>query len=367
METLLDPDRISPEWLTSMLQARGALPRGRVTALTTEPLDGEKGMAGQLARLYVDYDDACPEAPRSLVAKCSARDPKARAMQHALGIYEREVRFYEVLAGQTALRTPRCYGSALHLESGHSILLLEDLSTAVNGNWVAGCSVDEAQLALRTISALHAAFWMSPALAEHRWLELRGDLAVEAVPGTFRDAWTRFLERLGSRVTEEVRQAGRSIAEHLDWLYPRLYRKPPYTLVHNDYCADNLFFAHAGPTPSVVVADWQLVTRGRGLLDVAYFLGGSLNSDARREHERRLLVDYHAQLVNGGVRDYPFDRCWDDYRLATLAVAWRVIGVVGLGLLPPGQESGFLDVLLPRYCRAIHELVTSDLVARERT
>ncbi len=369
MTSPFDPEGVSAGWLTDTLRSRGVLPRGRVASLTAEPLDVGKGMAGQLARLRLGYEDAGPEAPRSLVAKFSAQDPQARAMQHALGIYEREVGFYEELAPSSPLRTPRCYGSALVVESGQALLLLEDMTGAagtVNGSWVAGCSVSEAELAVRAIAPLHAAWWMHPRLAEYGWLDLRGPLTVEEAPEAFRGAWKAFLERFGTRVTEEVRQAGDRVAEHLGWIYPRLYRDPPYTLAHNDYSADNLFFGHAGPGPSVVVADWQLVTRGRGILDVAYFLGGSLDSDLRREHERRLLGNYHALLVDGGVRDYPFERCWDDYRLATVAAAWRVIGVVGLGVVPPGQESGFLDVLVPRYCSAIHELVTSELLERER-
>ena len=369
MTSPFDPEGVSAEWLTATLRARGVLPRGRVASRTTEPLGVGKGMAGQLARLRLDYEDAGPEAPRSLVAKFSAQDPQARAMQHALGIYEREVRFYEELASSSPLRTPRCYASALVAKSGQSFLLLEDMSGAANasnGSWVAGCSSSEAELAVRAIAALHAAWWMHPRLAEYGWLDLRGPLAPEGASEAFRVAWKAFLERFGTRVTEEVRHAGDRVAEHLGWIYPRLYRDPPYTLVHNDYSADNLFFTDAGPEASVVVADWQLVTHGRGLLDVAYFLGGSLASDVRRDHERRLLGTYHALLVDGGVRDYPFERCWDDYRLATVAAAWRVIGVVGLGVVPPGQESAFCDVLVPRYCRAIHELVTNELLDRER-
>ncbi|MDH3599878.1 MAG: ecdysteroid 22-kinase family protein [Candidatus Tectomicrobia bacterium] len=45
-----------------------------------------------------------------------------------LKLYEREVRFYEQLVPQMELRTPNCYYSAIDLETGHSVLLLEDLT-----------------------------------------------------------------------------------------------------------------------------------------------------------------------------------------------------------------------------------------------
>ena len=152
METPEHPNGITTDWLTDTLRTAGVLKQARVTSLALQAVGTEKGLTGHLARVRLDYDTGKADAPRSLIAKCSAADPQARAMIHSMGMYEREVRFYEQLAARIPLRTPRCYFSAIDLASGASLLLLEDLAPARNGSWIAGCSVEEAELAVRSIT-----------------------------------------------------------------------------------------------------------------------------------------------------------------------------------------------------------------------
>ena len=56
---------------------------------------------------------------------------------------------------------------------------------------------------------------------------------------------------------------------------------------------------------------------GQGCNDLAFFLGTNLEPEVRRRHEEALLRRYHAGLQQGGVNTalYPFERCWEDYRL----------------------------------------------------
>ena len=361
MKLPIHPNSLTVEWLTDTLRATGALTHARITAFETQLLGSEKGTTGQLARLRLAYDSDEVDAPRSLIAKFSAADPQARAIIHGMGFYEREVRFYEQLASQSRLRTPRCYFSTLDLK-GASLLLLEDLEAARNGSWVAGCSVAEAELAVRAIAPFHAAWWQHPQLEEKPWLELRSLVSVQQAPAVFQHVWEPFLAKLGTQVTDEILQTGEWLRMHLGPLCAYLYQEPPYTLIHNDYQADNLFFAGAGPSLTLVVTDWQMTTRGRAVLDVAWFLGGNLDSIDRREHELRLLRIYHTLLLNNGVRDYPFEKCWDDYRLAMVHPASRSMTVVGLGAAPSEQERGICDVLIPRYCRAAHELKVGEVL-----
>jgi hypothetical protein len=363
-------DRLTAPWLNDALRAAGALTQARVTALAVEGLDHEKGLSGQVVRVRLAYDRDEAGAPRSLVAKFSALDPQARAMFHAGGSYEREMRFYRELAPRVPLRTPRCYYGALDPDQGWSLLLLEDLAAARdgdtlrNGDTIAGCSPEEAELVVRALAAFHAAWWRRPELAELAWLPLRGALAVQHVPATFAQTWEPFLERLGPQATDEVRQIGAWLARSLGWLTAYVYEGAARTLIHNDVQGDNLCFAGAGATLSLAVLDWQLATRGCGAYDVAYFLGGNLDSAARREHELRLLRLYHALLVDGGVPAYPFEQCWDDYRLAMLQRVSRLIAVVALA--PAARARAFGDVLVPRFCRAIHDLDVGALLPADR-
>ena len=280
----------------------------------------------------------------------------------SLGFYEREVRFYEQLAPHSQLQTPRCYFSALDPGEGLFLLLLEDLAHARNGSWAAGCSLDEAEAAVRAIAAFHAAWWRQPQLAEKNWFQLRGVTSVQAEPAFFEQMWEPFLDRLGAHVTTEILQCGEWLHRHLRWLLAYLYEDAAATLIHNDYQLDNLFFTGNGAALSVTVADWQLTTRGCGAQDVAFFLGGNLDSNVRRDQEMRLLRTYHTLLIENGVEDYPLDQCLYEYRLAMLHPICRLSSVIGLGAAHAGQLRTWCDVIVPRYCLAVHDLNVGELL-----
>jgi hypothetical protein len=356
------PDDLTAEWLTDALASTGALTHGRVTSCNIQQLVSDKGMTGPIARVHLVYDRDTLDAPRSLVAKFSAPDSEFRAIIHGMGFYEREVRFYEQLAGRSRIRTPRCYFSILDPAEGLALLLLEDLATSRNGNWVAGCSAAEAELAVRALAALHAAWWQHPELEEQHWLGLRSLVSVEQAPAFFEQAWEPFLTTYGPHVADEVLQTGMWLKQYLARLYVYLYQQPPCTLIHNDFQADNLFFADTGPIQELIVVDWQLATRGRAAIDVASFVCGHLEPRDRRNHEQRLLRIYHTLLVDSGVRDYTFEQCWDDYRLAMLQPVSRLMSVVGFGVTTEAQTRRFCDVILPRFCQAAHDLQVGDVL-----
>ena len=135
MKIPISPEDLTSEWLTEALREGGAINQVRVTSVATEVMGDEEGLTGtgQMARLRLTFDRAEADAPQSLVAKLSSPDPVHRAELHALEMYEREVRFYQELANQVALRTPRCFYSALDRETGLCVLLLEDLAPIRSG------------------------------------------------------------------------------------------------------------------------------------------------------------------------------------------------------------------------------------------
>jgi aminoglycoside phosphotransferase (APT) family kinase protein len=56
-------------------------------------------------------------------------------------------------------------------------------------------------------------------------------------------------------------------------------------LLHGDYRLDNIFFRGDG----IVAIDWDLVSQGRGILDWAYFIMGTLREDVDVTSELKLL------------------------------------------------------------------------------
>jgi hypothetical protein len=69
-------------------------------------------------------------------------------------------------------------------------------------------------------------------------------------------------------------------------------------------------------------------------------------------------------LIDNGVRGYSLEQCWDEYRLAMLHPLSRIVTVVGIGAASAEQERGYCEVLVPRLCRAIHDLKVSEVLQR---
>ena len=64
-------------------------------------------------------------------------------------------------------------------------------------------------------------------------------------------------------------------------------RPEPYSLLHSDYRLDNLLFAPADANDPVVAVDWQVVTVGLPLRDVAFLLATGLGKLFRQPPEQQ--------------------------------------------------------------------------------
>jgi aminoglycoside phosphotransferase (APT) family kinase protein len=127
-----------------------------------------------------------------------------------------------------------------------------------------------------------------------------------------------------------------------------------FSLIHGDYRLDNLMF---DPNGSAVTAlDWQTATSGPPARDLAYFLGTSLVSDQRREHEKDLVGAYCAALGERGV-DYPLGQAWLDYRAGMLqGPLITVLGRIYATAAPSADADEMFLVMARRSCAAIRDL-----------
>jgi hypothetical protein len=360
MSVPADSDGITPDWLTAALREAGAIDHARVTSIQSGPV-GHLGMTGQLRRLRISYDKAEPGAPRSLLAKFSARHPEVRATVHSIGFDEREIGFYREFAADCPVRTPRCYFGEVEMDSGASLLLLEDLTWMHNLNSAAGGSVNEVELVIRELGKLHAAWWGDPRLDQTPWLPMKGILTPDQAPVVLTQNWESFLGKLSIPVTEELLSAGELCARYLYAVSVSMYTEPPRTLIHHDVQGDNILVAGDGE-PSLALIDWQLTTAARPVLDLADFIVAHLDTSERRRHEDRLLEIYHSVLTERGVADYPLDQCRDDYRMALLIPASSLATAVGLHPGLTATPDGFWNVVFPRYARALTDLGVSELL-----
>src|ERR1019366_10567760 len=167
------PEEASAAWLTDVLRHAGVIDVRRVVEVAAEPVG--TGQMADSVRLRLTYDVPASRAPATVVGKFPPADEMSRATALALRTSEVEVRFYQEVAGTVGVRTPRCYFADVDTASAAFALVLQDMAPARQGDQMAGCTVDEAALALDELARLHAPRWGDPALEHLAWLERRDD------------------------------------------------------------------------------------------------------------------------------------------------------------------------------------------------
>ncbi|GAC1621101.1 MAG: hypothetical protein NVS9B10_03500 [Nevskia sp.] len=346
---------LTPEWLTTVLRACGRLRDATVRRVAQTPVGN--GMLGLNLRLNLDYDRAETGAPASLVAKLAAVGAVSRDAGASLRLYERETRFYQELAPMLHAGLPRTLFADIAEDGRSFTLLFEDLAPARGGDQLAGCSVADAEAAMDAAAALHAPLWGSDALSKLTWLDRDSwnGMYCEKLPPSVAMVKPRFAALLEPGVAEVLDDFAAGIRRYF------ALQTAPFTITHQDYRLDNMLFDARGGTLPVAVLDWQTLLPGPGVLDVAYFIGAGLLADARRAHEQALLQRYHAALLGRGVRDYDWDRCWQDYRL--LAAHGLIMGVVGAAITTPTERGDrMLSTMINRHARQMIDLDTLSLL-----
>lgn len=356
------PEMLTPDWLTAALRSSGVLDSGYVTACEATAIGDDQGMSGALVRVELTYDAHQTHAPATLIAKFPSPDPEQREVMFAHTLhYEREVRFYERLASNSHIHTPRCYFSAMDVDARAFVLLLEDLAPATAGDSVAGCSATQARQALAQIVALHAAWWENPALEEMDWLpqwDISDFLHFQEQVHTRRHL---FLEKMGIDSFDELVDLTERLGNNLVAVMQYL-RSAPRTLIHFDFHLENLLFSQTNDLAPPAVIDWQLLTLGRAAFDVAYFVCSSLTIENRSKSEQALLQHYYNALIQHGVRGYSYAQFLHDYRFALLSCLSRMIIVIGEGFLSPDQEDKLCNTIAPRYLAAIRYWNAGELI-----
>ena len=347
-------DQITPDWLGAAL----GLP---VTAVETAPL-GTGQMCDSVRVTYRLGSASGDERPPStLIAKLPAADAASRTTAQMMRSYEKEVRFYEHLGADLPVRTPELYHADLDVETASFVLLLEDRSPAEPGDQLAGCTPDVAARAVRELVGLHAPRWGDPSLDEHDWLRNDDPDGRALMAMMLPVLWEGFRDRYGDAVEPHVRTAGDvlfgAVAEFM-----AAPDRGPRTITHGDYRLDNLLFSPPDDpdTPgAVTVVDWQTCSIGAALHDVAYFIGAGLDEHDRREHEERLVADYHRDLVAAGVRDYDWNACWEDYRRGTWAGLLMAVGAAMMVERTDRGDAMFLT-MASRHARHALDLDAAD-------
>jgi hypothetical protein len=276
------PDDLTSDWLTDALGA------GTVEAFSTERIG--TGQMSECYRVALTYADG-QTGPASVVLKVAATDPASRQTGLALGLYEREVRFYTDIAPRIGGPVAPCYSSGLDAVTGVFHLLLGDAAPASVGDEIRGATVEQAVLAISELGRVHAPLLGQTAMADVEWLNRESPMNQALIAALY----AGFAERYADRIAP----AHLDVCERLVACFDAYVAEAPdlvHGLVHGDYRLDNMLFGQPGADRPLTVVDWQTVTWGPVTMDVAYFLGCALPDDIRRDNYDALLRAYHDGL-----------------------------------------------------------------------
>lgn len=328
------PEEVTAEWLSVALDT--PVRSARIEAVGT-------GQIGCCVLAHVDGDGL----PSTLFVKLPNPDEGMRPLLH--GVYRSEVLFFSDLAATVAVRVPPCRFAALGEHEGEFTLVLDDATPLVQGDQLAGLTVDDARDCAVNLAGLHGPRWCDPTLRGIdglSWPSVEDNVTLQELGGPALEA---FLAELGDRLDDEERQIMSEIAPLIaQWANGRSER---FGLLHSDYRADNMLIDPSGERPSLA-CDWQTLTVGLPGRDLGGFLGSSLEVEDRRSAEREIVADYHRALLGHGVTDYSLDACWDDYVYGLLQTP--VLGIFGwmYGTRTTRGDEMFA-LLIRRSCRAI--------------
>lgn len=312
---IAEPEDVDARWLTDVLQYSGL--DAQVTGFTTREIG--TGQVGRNVRFTLDYERGT--GPASIVGKFASQDPTSRATGVAQNNYFKEVMFYNTILPTVGIRTPRPLFADIDATTHAFCLMLEDITPSTQGDQLTGCSLDMAALAMAEAAKLHAPRWDDPGLDDITWLQPNAALDPDFFKSFWKQLFPGFMARYHDRLPQAHRDLLHRFTSKLDgWV---MHRPGPRSLVHGDFRLDNMLF---GGTIPLVVVDWQTISIGNPIADIAYFLGAGLLPDIRRTHETQLLRVYYEALLAHGITDFSFEACFRDYcRFSFSGVVMAVI------------------------------------------
>lgn len=295
-------EAVTPEFVATVFAERA--PGAQVVVM--EVADGHDGMTSR-RKWVLEWDEAGKSAglPTTLFAKATPDGPYLRETLAMLHMAENEVLFYRHLAGELAGLVPQSFFGAVYA-GGRFLLLTEDIAArACRPYWMGDdVSLDHAKAVMETLAAIHGRYWNSPRFED--------DMAF-ARPRSrrFGASWHK-ASMVHARTTFLDSEAGKSMSVPLQRLLRTwndgfdtvvaYWDRLDFTLLHGDSHMGNTFSTPAGEAGFF---DWQVLYRGPGLRDVAYFLYSALTPEQMIEGER-ICVDHYLDALSD--RGVSFDR-----------------------------------------------------------
>ena len=319
-------EEVTNTWLSEIL-------RGEVWISKRIQIGQGVGIMGDIFRIELSHKES--GIPHSLVVKLPSSWEENRSQGVALGMFEAEVKFYRELAQEVTAGLPRIFLAEIESGTSNFVILMEDLSSLAMVNQSQGATVDQALMAVEVLAAVHSVWWDKVSNEQLSWIPDMIGPRIQFVDDLLEQILNPFCDKFGDYLAPEGREMFEAFAGNYLSVNRTLAQRSPWTLAHQDFRVENMLFDEN----RVVVLDWQGIGRGPGSYDLAYFLGGSMETELRRANERFIVSHYHAKLVEEGITGYSLDQLWSDYQLGHLQGGLATSMVTG-GSMDLSNERG---------------------------
>lgn len=351
-DRVMSDEQVDTNWLGAVLGRPGELDSIDRRSIGT-------GQVGENVRYALHWNSE-PASPSTVVGKFPSLDPQSRATGGATSAYVREVGFYRDAQRTVDVSTPRIHHIDEDIDANAFVLIMDDLAPAEQGDQLAGCSVEEAELAIDQAIALHRPHWGGDFAEHHPWAAGRDEEGNASFVELVSMVIGPFVERYTDRLDDDTLTTARWLAANME-AYTRSQRTPA-TLVHGDFRLDNMLFAPPGrDAPPLTIVDWQTASMGRGPADAAYFVGAGLPPALRQEAEPALMNRYVDGIVSAVGPAAVRDDVEFDYRVGAAAgLTMAIVASQIVGRTERGDE--MFCVMAERHSAQMHDLGTLDLI-----
>ena len=293
------------DWLNSALTP--VLDENRVTGCNAR-LSDIPGQTAEVVLLDVEYANPT-DLPTSMVAKIKSFNQVV--LDNVIANYDqyrRETSFYREFP-DIGISVPRCLFEAHDPQTHDLVLLMADLAPAESPSWA--ITPEQVEVALAALPAFHARWWNHPTLREKDWMvqyDNHGffEIAFHAAAG----AADTLRELYGADAEPSIALMAKSV-EKFDRI-TRFIASRPFTFVHGDYHAKQMFFPSQTGGEFAVI-DWQFPFVAQGAWDFARMAGMCLQSSVLEASELRLFDAYIKGLQANGIsyskEDLELDYC----------------------------------------------------------
>lgn len=260
--------------------------------------------------------------PNSVVVKLPSQDVKAAQTAVQLGLYEREVWFYEQLAAHLDIDVPQFY-QIVEVDGLRSGVVIEDLSgTTEVPDQLQNAEVSTVRGAMSNLARLQAPYWNDAAMSREPRLHRRLGVRIPHIVDRMEKSWASSRDRLSEGIERPHMKVIDTFVEKAGSWARAL--SGPFSLTHHDYRLDNILLGQG----RTVVLDWQTVGWGPPMFDVAYLVATSWEPELRRKHERTLIREHVDELEANGV-EWDFESAWQAYRRSSFATLLMLVPPTG--------------------------------------